>query len=313
MTRVPEACGHAPARPSTTAPGAEGGLRSNLAPSRREALRRLSGAAAFAVAGMPGVTAPGAAAGGRVRVAAHRGGAALWPENSLLAHRNALGLGVDFLETDVHLTADGEVVVVHDATLDRTTTGRGPVRALTLADLAGVTLRGADGAPTDERLPRLADLLDLVRPSRAELLLEIKIDASRRRYAGIEEKVLALVKDRGLLGRTSFMGFQAETVRRIGELEPSAATVLLVARSRLERQRVEPREAVRWTTEAGARRLGVQHTALDATVIDAARKAGIAVAAWTVNEEPDMRRVIRLGVDVLISDRPDVALRVLGR
>lgn len=262
---------------------------------------------------MPGAPAATAAADGRVRVAAHRGGAALWPENSLLAHRNALGLGVDFLETDVHLTSDGEVVVLHDATLDRTTTGRGPVGAVTLADLAGVKLRGADGAPTDERLPRLAELLDLVRPSRAQLLLEIKVDAARRRYAGIEEKVLALVKDRGLLGRTPFMGFQADTVRRVRELEPGAATVLLVARSRLERQRVEPREAVRWTAEAGAGTLGIQHTALDTGVIDAARKAGVAVAAWTVNEEQDMRRVIGLGADILISDRPDVALRVLGR
>ena len=81
-------------------------------------------------------------------VAAHRGGAALWPENSLRAFRGALVLGVDFLETDLHLTADGEVVVVHDPTLERTTTGAGPVRDRTLADLGRVRLRACRaGAP----------------------------------------------------------------------------------------------------------------------------------------------------------------------
>ena len=66
-----------------------------------------------------------------VAVAAHRGGALLWPENSLLAFRNAVGLGADYLEFDVHLSKDGEVIVIHDPTLDRTTTGAGPVRERT--------------------------------------------------------------------------------------------------------------------------------------------------------------------------------------
>ena len=89
-------------------------------------------------------------------IAAHRGGAALWPENSLLAFGNALGLGVDFVETDVHLTSDGEVVVLHDPKLDRTTTGTGAVAERRLADLASVRLRAADGTPTDEPMPTLA-------------------------------------------------------------------------------------------------------------------------------------------------------------
>ena len=83
-------------------------------------------------------------------VAAHRGGAALWPENSLLAFRNALSLGVDFLETDVHLTADGEPVILHDPTLDRTTTGTGALGDRRLAELARVRLRAADGTMTLE-------------------------------------------------------------------------------------------------------------------------------------------------------------------
>jgi glycerophosphoryl diester phosphodiesterase len=255
----------------------------------------------------------GTVAGGSTRVAAHRGGALLWPENSLLAFRNAVALGADYLETDVHLTADDEVVVLHDPTLDRTTTGRGAVRAARLADLAPLRLRGADGAVTGEPIPTLAQALDVVASGRGvELLLEIKVDAAGQRYPGIEEKTLALVRARGLLERTPIMGFQAATLRRIRELEPGARTVLLVRRGRTERERASPAEAVRLAQEAGAHWLGINHRLLDADVVAAARRAGLLLAAWTVNEEPDLRRVLDLGVHVVISDRPDLALRLSG-
>lgn len=253
-------------------------------------------------------------AGGAVKIAAHRGGALLWPENSLLAYRNAIALGADLLETDIHLTADDEAVVLHDPTLERTTTGRGAVRETRLADLAPLRLRGADGTTTTEPIPTLTQLVDLVAGApRVGLLLEIKVDPGGRRYPGIEEKALALVRGRGLLERTWIMGFQAETVRRVRELDPAARTVLLVARGRTERERASPAEAVSLTQAAGAGWLGINHRLLDADVVAAARRAGISVAAWTVNQEPDIRRVLDLGVDVVISDRPDLALRLAGR
>lgn len=249
----------------------------------------------------------------RAQVAAHRGGALLWAENSLTAFRNALALGVDYLETDIHLTADGQLVVLHDATLDRTTTGRGSVAAVKLAELASVRLKTADGATTADGVPTLAALLDLLAPERAELLLEIKVGADRQRYAGIEEKALEAVTRRGLLDRTLVMGFQADTIRRVRELEPKARTVWLVSRTQLERQRMSASDAVRFAAQAGAAVLGIQHTALDAAAVDAARRANVRVAAWTVNEEPDIARVVDLGVDVVISDRPDLALQRVRR
>jgi glycerophosphoryl diester phosphodiesterase len=111
---------------------------------------------------------------GRPRCAAHRGGAALWPENSLLAFRNAIALGCDLLELDVHRTADGELAVIHDPTLDRTADGAGTVAALTAAELRRVRLRGPDGTLTDERGPLLDDVLALAAPSRVGLLVEVK-------------------------------------------------------------------------------------------------------------------------------------------
>ena len=135
----------------------------------------LAGVLLMAVAG-----AAGSEAADRPAIAAHRGGARLWPENSLTAFRGALGLGVDLVELDVHQTRDGEVVVVHDPTLERTTTGRGAVRELTWAELSPVIVRGT----TDERLPRLAEVLALLQPTPVGLLLEIKTGPGGERYPG---------------------------------------------------------------------------------------------------------------------------------
>ncbi len=252
----------------------------------------------------------GAGAAGPVLIAAHRGGAFLWPENSLLAFRNALTLGVDLLETDVHLTADGEVVIVHDPTLDRTTTGQGPVAAVRGPELSTLRLKARDGTVTGEPVPRLVQLLDLLRPAAAELLLEIKVGATGQRYPAIEEKVLALVRERDLLPRTVIMAFEAETVRRVRDLEPRARTLLLIGRGAVQRERVWPAEMVQRAKAAGAGGVGINHRLLDVDVMEAARKAGIWVAAWTVNDEADVRRVLALGVDVVITDRPEVALRL---
>ena len=253
------------------------------------------------------------AAGPATLVAAHRGGAALWPENSLLAFRSALALGVDALELDLHLTADGEVVVLHDPSLDRTSTGTGAVRDLKLADLAAVRLKTREGAVTAERVPTFAQVLDLVAPTSAELLPEIKVDTNRQRYSGIEEKVLALIRARGLRSRTTIQAFQVETIRRLRELEPKARTMLLVARGDVERDRARPAEAVRRARDLGATDLGMNHRLIDADVMAAARADGVRVSAWTVNDEADIRRMIDLGVDVVMSDRPDLAKRLTGR
>ncbi len=274
---------------------------------------RLTVALGIAGALLAGGAGPWVGAASRPLVAAHRGGALLWPENSLTAYRNALALGVDYVETDVHLTADGEVVVLHDPTLERTTTGRGAVREARRAALAGIRLKAGDGSATDEPVPTLVQLLDLLGPARAGLLLEIKVDDRGQRYPGIEEKVLAMVRERGLGARTLVMAFERDTVRRVRELDPTMRTVLLIGRGQVERERVWPAASVRWAVGLGAAAVGFNHRLIDPDVVAAAREARLTLAAWTVNEEADIRRVIGLGADIIISDRPDLALRVAGR
>jgi len=269
--------------------------------------------ASVLLVGVLGFVAAMSTAGSEIQVAAHRGGALLWAENGLTAFRNALALGADYLELDTHLSADGEVMVIHDPTLDRTTTGRGAVSSARRADLGAVRLKARDGSVTGDGVPTLAEVLDTLKPSTAQLLLEIKTDSAKRPYPDIERKALALVEARGLRDRVIVMAFEAPTLVRVRALDPTIRTALLVSKTRVSRENARAAHLVKWAREAGATHLGVEHPAVDAALLTAARADGLKVAAWTANEEADIRRLVDLGVDVVISDRPDLALTLVGR
>ena len=253
------------------------------------------------------------AAGADVQVAAHRGGSLLWAENGLTAFRNALALGADYLELDTHVTADGEVVVIHDPTLDRTTTAQGAIAAAQLADLGRARLKTRDGSVTEDTVPTLAQVLDTLKPSGAQLLLEIKTDTAKKPYPDIERKALGLVEARGLHDRVIVMAFEAPTLKRVRALDPTIRMALLISKTRVSRENARASDLVKWARDVGATHLGVEYPAVDSALLAAAREAGLKLAAWTVNEEADIKRLIELGVDVVISDRPDLALRLAGR
>jgi glycerophosphoryl diester phosphodiesterase len=243
--------------------------------------------------------------------AAHRGGALLWAENSLLAFRNALALGADFLELDVHLTRDGEVVVIHDATLERTTTGAGPVRERTLAELAAVRLKDRGGATLDEGIPTLDQVMALAVAGKRQVLLEIKTDERRRRYPGIEEKVFAVLDRHRYTPFTVVMAFERATWRRLREVRPDARVAALYS------ARMLPAAAVNAELLA-LRHAGVSFVGLDQAIVNAevakqARLAGLTLGVWTVNERDAIARFIEQGVGVVITDRPDLARELLGR
>ena len=256
---------------------------------------------------------------------AHRGGAAQWPENSLAAFRNALAGGARILECDVHLTADGEVAVMHDPTLERTSSGRGPIAACTRADLARARLRGPDGALTDEGVPALGEVLVLAAPVVAALLVEIKtpgpaVRYERRgagfvavpgaRYEGLERRVLDLLREAGIAERTFVLAFNPAVLAEMRALSPKQALALLVDRHHVEEAGAPPLETVAWARAAGANFLGVHHTLCDAEMVAAAHAAGVAVGVFTVNDEAGMRRLAGWGVDVVISDRADLVARL---
>ena len=251
-------------------------------------------------------------AGGTL-LAAHRGGAQLWPENSLLAFRSAIALGADFLEFDVHLSKDGQVVVIHDPTLERTTTGAGPVSDRTLPELRALRLKGRDGKVTEELVPTLDDVAHLVAPTPVRLLLEIKADAKRQRYPGIEEKILGILESHGMAARTIVMAFEEETVRRIGKLQPEVAAGRLYWQRNLDEMHSTIQREIGAQRGLGARFVGLHQELVTAEVVKQAEQAGLLLGVWTVNDAGAMKRFIGMGVGILITDRPDVAKELLGR
>lgn len=243
--------------------------------------------------------------------AAHRGGAALWPENSLLAFRNALALGADFLELDVHLSRDGEVMVIHDATLDRTTDGSGPVRERTAAELRALHLKDRGGAPTAEPVPTLDEVVALAAAGQRQMLLEIKTDDRKRRYPGIEEKVMAVLDRHRFTSFAIVMAFERETWRRVREIRPDARAGALYSARALPAAAIEPElQALR---QAGIGFVGLDQRLVTADVARQARLAGLTLGVWTVNERDAIERFIGQGVGVVITDRPDLAKAALGR
>jgi glycerophosphoryl diester phosphodiesterase len=266
-------------------------------------LLALSAVVGTVAAAAPGMIAP--------LFAAHRGGALLWAENSLLACRNALALGADFLELDVHLTRDGEVVVIHDATRDRTTTGTGAVRARTLAELGALRLRDRGGAALEERIPTLDEVVALAVAGRRQILLEIKTGERRERYPEIEEKVFAVLDRHRFAPFTVVMAFEADTWRRVRQLRPEVRAGALYSPRMLSAGAVEPElQALR---RAGVAFVGLHQALVDAEVAKQARLAALTLGVWTVNEREAIARFIDQGVGVVITDRPDLARELLGR
>jgi glycerophosphoryl diester phosphodiesterase len=212
---------------------------------------------------------------------------------------------VDLVELDVHLSRDDVVVVIHDPTLERTTSGQGPVRAQGWDALARLTLRGTAGEP----VPRLAEVLDLLRPTPVGLLLEIKADAAGTPYPEIEERVLSQLRTAGLAARTAVMAFEWGTLGRLRRLDPGLRLTGLLGQPGALRVGGVP-GAAQQLRALTVDDLGIERTLLSPAALAAARAAGRTIGVWTVNEPDELRTVLASGVDYVTTDRPDLALRL---
>jgi glycerophosphoryl diester phosphodiesterase len=255
---------------------------------------------------------------GRPLVIAHRGGAGLWPENTLYAFERAAALGVDVIETDVRATSDGEIVVMHDAHVGRTTDGAGAVASLTLAELkrldAGYrwTPDGGRSFPFRGRgvaVPTLREVFEALPSMRFNI-------EPKQSEPSIVAPLCRLIRERGMAGRVMVASFSGSTVeqfrRECPEVATSASTAevgvfLAMQRTGLAASYSPAFQAVQVPEWAGAVRV------LDRNFVEAAHGRGLRVHAWTVNTEDAMRRVLEMGVDGVMTDYPDRLLKVLGR
>lgn len=243
---------------------------------------------------------------GRLKIASHRGGGFLWPENSLAAFRASAGLALDQAECDVHLSADGEAVVIHDPTLERTTDGSGPVVACQAAELAVLRLRGAPA----EAVPRLADMLGALSGSAVAPRIEIKLDAEGRPYPGIVARVLATLDRAGDRPRAWIIGFDAGTMAEAQAAEGLAGVAWLLE-ARFWRA-IGARGAAAAARRYGFAEIGVAASVLDAEAVAILRAEGVGIGVWGADHAATIRRMLALGVDIMTTDDPPLALAIRG-
>ncbi|MFD9500917.1 glycerophosphodiester phosphodiesterase [Streptomyces sp. NPDC060035] len=262
-----------------------------------------------------------------IQVIAHRGASDDAPEHTLAAYRKAIEDGADALECDVRLTADGQLVCVHDRRVNRTSNGRGAVSALELADLAALDFgswKDHEESPDWDPVPgeltsvltleRLLELVSEVRGTGRPLQLAIETKHPTRWAGQVEERLLLLLKQFGLdsppAGGPSpvrIMSFSARSLYRIRAAAPTLPTVFLM-------QFVSPRLRD-GRLPAGARIAGpgMRIVRSHPGYIERLHRAGHRVHVWTVNEPEDVELCARLGVEAIITNRPKQVLSQLGR
>ncbi len=249
----------------------------------------------------------------RPLVFAHRGGSGLAPENTLAAFDQGLSIGADGLELDVHLSRDGRVVVHHDVSLERTTNGSGAVSSCTFEELAGLDAgyRFCLGGDFPFRgrgfcVPALADVLRRYADTR--VVIELKNGSEALALAALED-----VRRAGALERVCFGSEHIGGLQAIRRAEPAAATSAARREIRNGLWRAwcglghgrPPYVAFQVPEVAGPVRV------VSPRFIRAAHRSGLPVQVWTVDRAEDIGRLLQWGVDAIITDRPDVAVRVV--
>ena len=224
---------------------------------------------------------------GRPLLGGHRGNPAEEPENTLASFRSALDLGCDMVECDVHMAADGELVVIHDETVDRTTNGSGLVRDLTVAQL-----RQLD-AGQGERLPLLDELLQLV-AGRAGFVIELK--RGPKPYPGFDGLLVERLRRFGMIGQSAVISFEHEWVAAMKRMEPDLQCGLLeVAPTG------DPAELLGRT---GADVYSPHFSAASRDLVDRVHAQGGFFGVWTVDDEASLQQSLEAGVDAIFTNRP---------
>lgn len=239
---------------------------------------------------------------------AHRGGAGLAPENTLAAFRQGLAYHADAVELDLHMSRDGALMVIHDPDLQRLTGTPGEVGGLTLAELQQLNAAATykDRSIEPQRIPTLPEVFALVQ-GRAGVQIEIKLRSNHVRYAGIEAKVVELVRQYGMLDDVLVISFDFPILHEITALEPRLPTAALFSIEYLSQFGVGRDEAVVAALQAqGFCRVGANHRYMTPSLYHTLRQHGFSVGVWTVNKEPEIRRFADMGMDFVTSDRPDL-------
>jgi glycerophosphoryl diester phosphodiesterase len=241
-------------------------------------------------------------------VIAHRGDSAHRPENTLASFAGALEVGATVVELDVQLTTDGHVIVLHDPTLDRTTTGRGDVRGLTLAEVRAVSAGYPERFGTayaGERVPTLAEALGLLR-GRARALVEIKAESvTDDAEGGVEAHVADEVRRAGVAREVALISFDQRAVVRLRDIAPEVTRGRLFGTTSTD-------EILAAAREAGCELVMPHKSQLSDALAERLHAAGLRLATWVVDEPDELKRLARFGLYGVGSNRPGVLLDAIA-
>ncbi len=240
---------------------------------------------------------------GKVLIVGHRGALGLAPENTMASFQKGLETGCDLVETDIHLSRDGALVLMHDPEVSRTTNGKGRIRDMTLGEISRLDA----GSWFDERfrgepVPVLGDLLDWAK-KRIPVVIEIKGDPRPSR--GIEAALLAELRKHGLVSEVMVIGFHHDSLKRIKEMEPAITTGLTYS-CRLA-------DTVGAARATAARSIRPHWSYWDAELVEECHRAGLTAHAWVANDEERTRYLVDMGIDSLGVDFPDRVRPYLDR
>jgi len=234
----------------------------------------------------------------------HRGASGEAPENTRASFLLAVEQGADIVEMDVHLSADGSLVVIHDPTVDRTTNGHGLVGALTLDHLKALDA-GSWFSPrySGEKIPTLEEVLGWVR-GKVGVAVEIKRDGPIH-YPGIEARVVELLQRYDMLESSAVISFDHKAVRRVKELRPEIAGGVLFA--------CHPVAPSSLALDARAEAILPHWTNLSEELVAEAHSRGLAVSTWAVDGEEELRWVLSMGVDAVATNYPSRLASLIAR
>ncbi|MGD0979640.1 MAG: glycerophosphodiester phosphodiesterase family protein [Candidatus Bathyarchaeia archaeon] len=218
----------------------------------------------------------------------HRGARAYEPENTLRSYKKALELGVNAVELDVRMTKDGEIVVIHDAEVDRTTNGKGLVSQLTLKEIKQLNTK------KDEKIPTLEEALDFL-DKKVKVLIELK-------ETGFEEKILKAVQKKGLEKNVIIVSFLEDALRKVKELNEKVETGLIYAKHK---------NPVKTASDLKASYLLPLYRFTHTADVQKAHQNGLKVIVWTINKPEEVADYVKKGVDGITSDMPDILAKAV--
>lgn len=233
---------------------------------------------------------------------AHRGASGYYPENTMLAFEKAVEMGCQGIETDVQLTRDGVLILCHDEMVDRTTDGTGAISEYTYDEIRKLDAAARwKGKFKDVKIPSLEEFLSFV--SSNNIVINIEIKNGIVEYDGIEKKVIDMVNRYGMHDRTILSSFNHYSMVKCKELDSSIKTGLL------DDSWIYRPEA--YLKYAGADAFHPMYRQLSKGVVDGIKKEGFMINTYTVNTERDMRKMIDLKIDGIITNYPDRLKKLL--